>query len=146
MRSRAPPPPPRPDVFYEVFVRSVADSDGDGVGDLAGLTARLDYLNDGDSTTTTDLGVDGIWLMPVFESPSCHGYDTLDCRRIDAEYGHLAAFQRLIAEAHRRRIRVIVASRCAGVLRGRAARQAVGDSRRRELDRDGGERPVFRPG
>jgi hypothetical protein len=50
-------------VFYEVFVRSFADSNGDGVGDLAGLTARLDYLNDGDSTATTDLGGDGIWLM-----------------------------------------------------------------------------------
>jgi glycosidase len=95
-------------VFYQVFVRSFADSDGDGVGDLAGLTARLDYLNDGDSTTTTDLGVDGIWLMPVFESPSYHGYDTVDYRRIDAEYGDLAAFQRLIAEARRRGIRVIV--------------------------------------
>ena len=95
-------------VFYQVFVRSFADSNADGVGDLAGLTARLDYLNDGDATTTTDLGVDGIWLMPVFESPSYHGYDTVDYRRIDADYGDLADFQRLIAEAHRRGIRVIV--------------------------------------
>jgi glycosidase len=95
-------------VFYEVFVRSFADSNGDGVGDLAGLTARLDYLNDGDPATTTDLGVDGIWLMPVFESPSYHGYDTVDYRRIDAEYGDEAAFRLLLAEAHRRGIRVIV--------------------------------------
>ena len=56
-------------VFYEVFVRSFADSNGDGVGDLAGLTAHLDYLNDGDPATTTDLGVSGIWLMPVDEAP-----------------------------------------------------------------------------
>jgi alpha-amylase len=95
-------------VFYEVFVRSFADSNGDGVGDLAGLTARLDYLNDGDDHTTTDLGVDGIWLMPVFESPSYHGYDTVDYRRIDPEYGDNAAFQQLLAAAHRRGIRVIV--------------------------------------
>jgi len=55
--------------FYEVFVRSFKDSDGDGIGDFNGLTASLDYLNDGDPATTTDLGVAGIWLMPVFASP-----------------------------------------------------------------------------
>ena len=58
-------------VFYEVFVRSFSDSDGDGVGDLRGLISKLDYLNDGDPKTTTDLGVDALWLMPVFQSPSC---------------------------------------------------------------------------
>src|SRR3954471_16483147 len=57
-------------VFYEVFVRSFADSNGDGVGDLQGLTGKLDYLK--------DLGVDALWLMPVFASPSYHGYDTTD--------------------------------------------------------------------
>src|SRR5688500_12862822 len=57
-------------VCYEVFVRSFFDSDGDGIGDLNGLTAKLDYLNDGDAVTTDDLGVTCLWLMPLFESPS----------------------------------------------------------------------------
>jgi hypothetical protein len=55
--------------FYEIVVRSFADSDGDGIGDLRGLTSRLDYLNDGDPSTTSDLGIEAIWLMPVFASP-----------------------------------------------------------------------------
>ena len=96
------------DVFYQVFVRSFADADGDGVGDLAGLTARLDYLNDGDPATGGDLGVDGLWLMPVFESPSYHGYDVVDYLTIDREYGGNEAFYRLLDEAHRRGLRVIV--------------------------------------
>lgn len=95
-------------VFYEVFVRSFADSDGDGVGDLRGLTARLDELNDGDPATTTDLGVEGLWLMPIFESPSYHGYDTVDYRAVDAEYGTLEDLQALLAAAHARGIRVVV--------------------------------------
>jgi hypothetical protein len=74
-------------VFYEVFVRSFQDSDGDGVGDLRGLIDRLDYLNDGDPATTTDLGVTGIWLMPVFEAASYHGYDTVDYEAIERDYG-----------------------------------------------------------
>ena len=53
-------------VFYEVFVRSFYDSDGDGIGDLQGVIEKLDYLNDGDPNTTDDLGVTGIWLMPIF--------------------------------------------------------------------------------
>jgi 1,4-alpha-glucan branching enzyme len=65
---------------YEIFVRSFADSDGDGVGDLNGLTARLDYVNDGAALTTTDLGASCIWLMPIAESPSYHGYDVADYR------------------------------------------------------------------
>ena len=95
-------------VFYEVFVRSFQDSDGDGIGDLRGLVSRLDDLNDGDAATTTDLGVDALWLMPVFESPSYHGYDTTDYSRIDPDYGTNADFLRLLDEAHRRGIRVIV--------------------------------------
>lgn len=65
-------------MFYEVFVRSFADADGDGIGDLAGLTERLDELNDGDPATTTDLGVTALWLMPVAASPSYRGYDVTD--------------------------------------------------------------------
>ena len=95
-------------VFYEVFVRSFQDSDGDGKGDLKGLISRLDLLNDGKSETTTDLGVDALWLMPVFESPSYHGYDTTDYGMIDPDYGTNADFLRLLDEAHRRGIRVIV--------------------------------------
>ncbi len=95
-------------VFYEVFVRSFQDSDGDGKGDLAGLVSRLDYLNDGRAETTTDLGVDALWLMPVFRSPSYHGYDTTDYETINPDYGTNAGFQRLLEEAHRRGIRVIV--------------------------------------
>ena len=95
-------------VFYEIFVRSFSDSNGDGVGDLTGLIQKLDYLNDGDPATTTDLGVTGIWLMPIAESPSYHGYDVSDYTQVDREYGTNADFKRLIAEAHRRGIRVIV--------------------------------------
>jgi glycosidase len=94
-------------VFYELFVRSFADSDGDGVGDFRGLTSRLDYLNDG-RPGGTDLGVDALWLMPVFESPSYHGYDTVDYDRIDREYGSEEDFDAFLAGAHRRGIRVIV--------------------------------------
>jgi glycosidase len=95
-------------VFYEVFVRSFQDSNGDGKGDLPGLISRLDYLNDGDPSTTTDLGVDALWLMPVFASPSYHGYDVVDYERIHPDYGTVADFERLCAEAHRRGMRVIV--------------------------------------
>jgi glycosidase len=95
-------------VFYEVFVRSFQDSDGDGKGDLEGLISRLDFLNDGKPETTTDLGVDALWLMPVFESPSYHGYDTTDYAKINPDYGTNASFVRLLDEAHRRGIRVIV--------------------------------------
>lgn len=95
-------------VFYEVFVRSFADSDGDGKGDLRGLTARLDYLNDGDPATRADLGVDAIWLMPVFASPSYHGYDVTDYLKVNPDYGTEADLDRLIAEAHRRGIRVVL--------------------------------------
>ncbi len=95
-------------VFYEVFVRSFSDSNGDGIGDLDGLTAKLDYLNDGNPATTTDLGIDALWLMPVFQSPSYHGYDTVDYETIAKDYGSNASFQHLLAEAHKRGIHVII--------------------------------------
>lgn len=95
-------------VFYEVFVRSFRDSDGDGKGDLAGLRERLDYLNDGDPATTSDLGVDALWLMPVFESPSYHGYDVVDYEAVESDYGTSADLAALLAAAHARGMKVIV--------------------------------------
>ena len=95
-------------VCYEIFVRSFQDSDGDGVGDLDGLIRRLDYINDGDPDTRGDLGAQCIWLMPIHVSPSYHGYDVVDYERVDPEYGTNDDFRRLIAEAHRRGIRVIL--------------------------------------
>ncbi|MCB8926905.1 MAG: alpha-amylase [Ardenticatenaceae bacterium] len=95
-------------VFYEIFVRSFYDSDGDGIGDLNGVIEKLDYLNDGDPTTTDDLGVTGIWLMPITVSPSYHGYDVTDYFNVDPEYGTNEDFLRLMEEAHARGIRVIV--------------------------------------
>ena len=95
-------------VFYEVFVRSFQDANGDGKGDLPGLASRLDYLNDGDPATDTDLGVDALWLMPVFDSPSYHGYDVTDFERVNPDYGTNADLERLLAEAHRRGMKVIV--------------------------------------
>ena len=95
-------------IFYEVFVRSFADSDGDGIGDLRGLTERLDYLNDGDPGRSGDLGVTGLWLMPIAESPSYHGYDVVDYKAIESDYGTREDFEALLAGAHERGIAVIV--------------------------------------
>jgi glycosidase len=107
---------PRPDdsdwrdgaVCYEIFVRSFYDSDGDGVGDLEGLIRKLDYVNDGDSSSREDLGARCIWLMPVNPSTSYHGYDVTDYYRIGPQYGTNADFRRLVTESHRRGIRVLV--------------------------------------
>ncbi len=100
-------------VFYEVFVRSFQDSRsgdkaGDGIGDLQGLIERLDYLNDGDPKTSGDLGVTGLWLMPIAESPSYHGYDVTDYYTVEQDYGDNDTLKRLVQEAHRRGIVVIV--------------------------------------
>ncbi|HSP07410.1 MAG TPA: alpha-amylase family glycosyl hydrolase, partial [Acidobacteriota bacterium] len=95
-------------VFYEVFVRSFYDSNGDGIGDLKGLISKLDYLNDGNPATNSDLQVDALWLMPVFKSPSYHGYDTTDYRQINPQYGTNDDFMRLCKEAHKRGIKIIV--------------------------------------
>jgi glycosidase len=91
-----------------VFVRSFADSDGDGIGDLRGLTDRLDYLNDGDPATTDDLGVTGLWLMPIAESPSYHGYDVTDYRTVESDYGTAEDFEAFMAAARERGIAVVV--------------------------------------
>jgi alpha-glucosidase len=88
-------------VFYEIYPRSFADSNGDGVGDLAGITSKLDYLR--------ELGVDAIWITPCFPSPQVDfGYDVSDYEQIDPMYGTLADFDRLLAEAHKRGIRIIL--------------------------------------
>ena len=88
-------------VIYEVYVRSFADSDGDGEGDLRGVTSRLDYL--------VDLGVDAVWLTPFYSSPMADGgYDVADYRNVDPSFGTLADFDELVAQAHLRDLRVII--------------------------------------
>lgn len=95
-------------VFYEIFVRSFYDSDNDGTGNFRGIINKLDYLNDGDSTTTTDLGITAIWLMPFMKSPSYHGYDVSDYYSTNPAYGSMADFQELVADAHAHGIKVII--------------------------------------
>jgi len=93
-------------VFLEIYARSFQDSNGDGVGDLPGIIQRLDYLNDG---TPRSLGVDALWLTPINPSPMFDfGYDVSDYRAVDPLFGALADFDRLIAEAHRRNLRIIL--------------------------------------
>ena len=88
-------------VFYQVYVRSFADSDGDGLGDLRGIRAHLPYLQ--------DLGVDGLWLTPFYPSPGAdHGYDVSDYVGVDPQFGTLADFDATVAEAHRLGLRLIV--------------------------------------
>lgn len=87
--------------LYEVYVRSFMDSDGDGEGDLKGLAARLDYL--------ADLGVEALWLTPVFPSPMFDsGYDVADYRAIDPRFGSLEDFRELVAAAHARGLRIVL--------------------------------------
>jgi alpha-glucosidase len=92
--------PPDP-VLYEVYVRSFSDSDGDGIGDIPGVTAKLDYL--------ADLGIDGVWLTPIFESPQFDfGYDVSDYYRLHDEYGTLSDIEELLNESHKRHISVVL--------------------------------------
>jgi len=86
--------------WYEIFVRSYQDSDGDGVGDLQGVISRLDYIR--------DMGYTGLWLMPVMPSPSYHKYDVTDYYGIDEEYGSIDDLKQLAAECHARGIRIII--------------------------------------
>ncbi len=88
-------------VIYEIYPRSFQDSNGDGIGDIKGITARLDYLH--------DLGIDAIWLTPIYPSPGVdYGYDISDYTAIDPIYGTMQDFDHLVAEARKRNIRVIM--------------------------------------
>ena len=87
-------------VFYEIFVRSYYDTNNDGIGDFNGITQKLDYLQ--------SLGITAIWLMPIHPSPSYHGYDVTNYYNVNHEYGTMDDFKTLLAEAHKRDIRIII--------------------------------------
>jgi glycosidase len=87
-------------VAYQIFVRSYLDTDGDGKGDLKGVTAKLDYL--------TNLGVTALYLNPIFQSTSYHGYDTVDYYSINKDLGTMADFEELVKEAHTRGLKIIL--------------------------------------
>ena len=86
--------------WYEIFVYSFYDTNNDGIGDLKGVTAKLDYIK--------EMGFNGIWLMPIHPSPTYHKYDVTDYYAIDPDYGTLEDFKELVDEAHKRGIRVIM--------------------------------------
>src|SRR3954447_20277711 len=93
-------------VIYQIYPRSFQDSNGDGIGDLAGIISRLDYLNDG---TPHSLGIDAIWLSPTFPSPmKDFGYDVADYNGVHPDFGTLADMDRLIAECHERNIKLLL--------------------------------------
>lgn len=86
--------------YYEIFVYSFFDSDGDGIGDLNGVAEKLDYVE--------NMGFNGIWLMPVMQSPTYHKYDVADYRSVDGQYGTTEDFRRLAQECHNRNIRLVI--------------------------------------
>ncbi|MFT7162007.1 MAG: alpha-amylase, partial [Bacteroidia bacterium] len=88
------------EITYEIFVQSFADSNGDGIGDIPGMTSKLDYLS--------DLGIEAIWLMPISESPSYHKYDVVDYKSIHPDYGTLDDFKTFLHEAQVRGIKVVI--------------------------------------
>ena len=94
--------------FYHIFVGSFSDSDGDGTGDLRGIIERFDYLNDGDPNSGVSLGVEGIWLSPIFSSPSYHKYDTTNYYKIDPKFGTMEDLQELINLCHQRGVKLIL--------------------------------------
>lgn len=96
-------------MFYEIYVRSYSDSNGDGIGDIQGLISKMDYLHakPGEDDSMS-LGIDAVWLMPVFTSPSEHKYDVTDYYSIDSTYGTMDDFDQMVKEFHSRGIKVIL--------------------------------------
>lgn len=94
--------------LYQIFPRSFADTNADGIGDLRGIISKLDYLNTGNPNSQNDLKISGIWLTPIFATDSYHGYDVKDYRAIDPVYGTMDDFKDLLQEAHKRGIKVIL--------------------------------------
>ncbi|HET8720510.1 MAG TPA: alpha-amylase family glycosyl hydrolase, partial [Nitrospira sp.] len=93
-------------VFYQIYPWSFQDSNGDGIGDLRGIQSRLDYLRDG---TPGSLGVDAVWLSPIYLSPMIDfGYDVSDYCNVDPRFGTLSDFDALLRDAHDRGLRVIM--------------------------------------
>lgn len=95
-------------VMYQIFVGSFSDSNNDGIGDIKGIINRLDYLNDGNINSKTSLGVQGLWLSPIFESPSYHKYDVVDYYQIDSDFGTMDDLKLLVDECHSRNMIVIL--------------------------------------
>ena len=95
-------------VFYEIFVGSFSDSDGDGTGDLRGIMDRMDYLNDGDPDSGLSLGVEGLWLSPIFPSASYHKYDVDDYYAVDPAFGTEEDLKALVDLCHERDVKVIL--------------------------------------
>ena len=95
-------------VFYEIFVGAFSDSNGDGIGDLKGIINRMDYLNDGDPDSGLSLGVEGLWLTPIFQSPSYHKYDVTDYYTIDPQFGTMEDLRALIDLCHQRDVKIIL--------------------------------------
>ncbi|MEM9447220.1 MAG: alpha-glucosidase [Cyanobacteria bacterium P01_E01_bin.6] len=96
-------------VIYQIYPLTFSDENGDGVGDLKGITQRLDYLNDGNPDSLTSLGIDAIWLSPINKSPMIdNGYDVSDYIDICPHFGTLADFDELLHEAHQRGIKIIL--------------------------------------
>ena len=95
-------------VFYQIFVGSFSDSNGDGVGDLRGIINRFDYLNDGDPNSGVSLGIEGIWLSPILVSPSYHKYDVSDYYKVDPKFGTEDDLKELIALCHERGVKLIM--------------------------------------
>lgn len=91
---------PQAGVTYEIFVQSFYDSNGDGIGDLNGVTAKLDYVG--------ELGADAIWFMPIMASPTYHKYDVTDYKSIHPDYGTMEDFKKLLEEAHSRDIKIVI--------------------------------------
>ncbi len=91
---------PENDTYYELLVRSFADSDGDGIGDFNGITANLDYF--------VDLGITALWLMPIHPSPSYHGYDVMDYYDVNPDYGTMEDFDNLVSSANEKGIKIML--------------------------------------